>query len=562
MQGKNPEFIANYPLLQTDDTLFNLANEELQVETALLTFSILTTNILKQQSLLDLLSKFIDTNLEILLNIPSMLIKDRLCLLIGIFIDNIYSPENPKFNLCVEYLFVNLFLYKESSGVAHKAADALNDIVSIKKFSQGLGSLISTYLPKLIEHIKDIKIGLYFDVLLEIVLHVDVSHFVVALMRELVARILREVMPHTRIKFKVTKENSAQNNARETQYNIIVNKSLNIVRTLVDKIDYMQPNFFEFEEILSPLFEYMKTPNRIDFDEDIILILTSFIKNLKIIPQSALKVLPELPKYLKKCKGLLLDLYELMNEYIVYGNGVIDTNEEYCKVVMKIFRASFDKKFEYERSGFLGANLMQVWLQNCQKLPETLVKEIISMAITQIKAIFQMYTKKDELESSDDCYLFLSLLVLIYCGFINYPTTTFEAIIANNDVHNLIEWSKLILELKFFSTYHTKAMIIGICSIFKNNELLQQIPELITKFLEFLLILLNKQQSEESKSLKTALKGEIYCNFIDSDEEEGDEEDEEEVRIEHLNKIISKDVEKIYKKLDMDDYSGYSNEVL
>lgn len=161
-------------------------------------------------------------------------------------------------------------------------------------------------------------------------------------------------------------------------------------------------------------------------------------------------------------------------------------------------------------------------------------------------------------------YTFISLLVLIYSGFINYQLTTFEAIIVNNDVNNLILWSEMLIGLKFFSTYQVKTIIIGISSIFKNELLLQQISYLINKFLYFLFILLQKQKTEESKSLKAALKGELFCNFIDSDEEQSDDEEDnegEESRIKNLNKIISDDMEKLYKKLDMDEYDGYSNEV-
>jgi hypothetical protein len=112
-----------------------------------------------------------------------------------------------------------------------------------------------------------------------------------------------------------------------------------------------------------PLFNYMKNPKRIDFDEDIILIFTSFIRYCKTIPKSALILLHHLPLYLKKNKGLTLDLYDLMNQYLVYGNGIIDINEEFNKVIMKIFTMSLDQKAEYDLSAFLGACLIHVWLQ-------------------------------------------------------------------------------------------------------------------------------------------------------------------------------------------------------
>jgi hypothetical protein len=66
---------------------------------------------------------------------------------------------------------------------------------------------------------------------------------------------------------------------------------------------------------------------------------------------------------MKKNKGLTLDLYELINQYIVYGNGIIDINEEYYNVLIKLLTIAFGKKIEYELSGFLSACLIQIWLQ-------------------------------------------------------------------------------------------------------------------------------------------------------------------------------------------------------
>lgn len=45
-------------------------------------------------------------------------------------------------------------------------------------------------MPKLIENVKYIKIGLYFDVLLEIVLNIDIGHNVYELMKELTSKVL------------------------------------------------------------------------------------------------------------------------------------------------------------------------------------------------------------------------------------------------------------------------------------------------------------------------------------------------------------------------------------
>jgi hypothetical protein len=120
---------------------------------------------------------------------------------------------------------------------------------------------------------------------------------------------------------------------------------------------------FDFEKSLTPLFDYMKNPSRIDFDEDIVLIMTSFIKIIKKIPTSGLTLLPHLPKYLKKNKGLTVDLFELLNQYIIAGQGVLDTTEDYMKVIIKMFKSSLDKATEDDKSAFLGASLIIIMLQ-------------------------------------------------------------------------------------------------------------------------------------------------------------------------------------------------------
>ena len=291
------------------------------------------------------------------MTVNSNIIKHRLAKFIGEYIDSFYKVEDVQFTYCLEFLFHNLMEYKTNQGIAHECADALNDILSIKKISQSLKEPIAKHLIKLKEGIKDASFSIYFDVIHEIILNIDIDDFVVPLVEALVSRILVEVIPLTRMKFNVTGGNKESN-----KYNLIVNKSFNIIRCITDKESYVSKYILHLEEILKPVFDYMKNPKRIDFDEDIVLILTSFIKYTKTITQSALTILPTLSLYMKKNKGLTLDLYELINQYIVFGNGIIDVNEEYYTHIMKLLNLAFGKKIEYELSGFLSACLIQIWL--------------------------------------------------------------------------------------------------------------------------------------------------------------------------------------------------------
>jgi hypothetical protein len=292
------------------------------------------------------------------MTVNSNIIRHRLAKFIGEYIDSFFKVEDGQFNYCLEFLFHNLMEYKTNQGIAHECADALNDILSIKKISQSLKEPIAKHLINLKDGIKDASFSIYFDVINEIILNIDIDDFVVPLVEALVSRILVEVIPLTRMKFNIS-----GNNKEGNKYNLIVNKSFNIIRCITDKELYVSKYILHLEEIFLPVFDYMKNPKRIDFDEDIILILTSFIKYTRTIPQSALMILPNLSLYMKKNKGLTLDLYELINQYIVFGNGIIDVNEEYYTHIMKLLTLAFGKKIEYELSGFLSACLIQIWLQ-------------------------------------------------------------------------------------------------------------------------------------------------------------------------------------------------------
>jgi hypothetical protein len=124
----------------------------------------------------------------------SDLIKDRLALFIGDYVDCFWEVHDERFAVCVEYLFLNLFAYKGNQGVAHECADALNDIFSIKKISVALSDLIGKYLPKLIEGINEANFGLYFDVIHEIVLNLDIANYVFPLFEALCSKILSVII--------------------------------------------------------------------------------------------------------------------------------------------------------------------------------------------------------------------------------------------------------------------------------------------------------------------------------------------------------------------------------
>jgi hypothetical protein len=109
----------------------------------------------------------------------------------------------------------------------------------------------------------------------------------------------------------------------DSENNVFINKSFNIVRLLVEKDKDIANNIEKLEEILDPVFEYMKNPSKITFDEEIIAIISSFIKIKKSIVISAQKLFINLDKYFAQSNQISDEFYELLSYFILYGGDFL-----------------------------------------------------------------------------------------------------------------------------------------------------------------------------------------------------------------------------------------------
>jgi len=107
----------------------------------------------------------------------------------------------------------------------------------------------------------------------------------------------------------------------------------------------------------------MNNIKKIEFDEDLVLVVTSLITIGQKVPNEAVNFFQYCIKYLKKNQCLLLDLFELLNAYIVYGSDMFDSNVEHIKTLCSIIRMSIADYSDYEKSAYLGYNLLSILLQ-------------------------------------------------------------------------------------------------------------------------------------------------------------------------------------------------------
>ena len=84
--------------------------------------------------------------------------------------------------------------------------------------------------------------------------------------------------------------------------------------------------------------KYMKIPNKINFDEDLINIITQIIRTLKYLQTLAINILPNIGKVLRKNKRINKKLFTLINLYIVYNKEEIETKEDNSKYLFNLYK--------------------------------------------------------------------------------------------------------------------------------------------------------------------------------------------------------------------------------
>lgn len=142
------------------------------------------------------------------------------------------------------------------------------------------------------------------------------------------------------------------------EYNKNYNRKARIYKKIFSKIFILLIFKAHFEEKLLPLFNGMKDIESISYDEDIILIMTSFIKTLEYLPPSALLVFSYLPQYLKKNKGVFLDSYELLNQYFVVGSSDIFKIEDNSNTMSKLITIMLNTHSENDTAVVLSTYLL------------------------------------------------------------------------------------------------------------------------------------------------------------------------------------------------------------
>ena len=143
--------------------------------------------------------------------------------------------------------------------------------------------------------------------------------------------------------------------------NIIINKCWNVLRMICELNTFMPVYASPLEECLKPLFEFMVDPGKIEFEDDIVLTIKSFIKKCPVISPVIWALFPHLYKVFQKNKNTFGNLLDTLNHYLTSGRDVIAQNREYLVMLVKMAgEAMFTKEPTMSIHNSEGAILMQL----------------------------------------------------------------------------------------------------------------------------------------------------------------------------------------------------------
>ena len=513
------------------------------------------------------LRKFFQNSYELVINTNYQLLKQQIILFISNYALRFYEPDVIDFETMIKHLYEYLF-QMEYLLISNSAADAIQsffidnkeyDINSVRYTLLKVATNISANFEK---QILEVQISTFFDVLYQIMANFENrdNEFFQKIFVNLCQRINVEVERHFRLKFFVKKEKNkakkkAVNQTNLNDYKIIINKCFNIIKLLLNNKRFVDKNYELIENSLKPLVAFMKEPQKIEFDEDIIYIIYNLIILREKVTGLCFSIIKNLYKYINKSEGMLLDTYQLINAYLAYGTEQILANKEWYEGIFSAFDSGIKSK-KYDKSGLYTCILLQTWVINCSKIPKDNLNILFLEIINKINDIMINYNKTKDME--ENVYNFLGYVTLVLSGLINYSYDIISILQKTKNEESLKDWLNIIVNNnEIIFEYEIKIIIYSICMIIQKGVIKGDIHYLLNTCIE----LLKCQERNGRYELKKNTRKYMDFCFVEDDEDDNkseedneDEEDEEYNEFKEIKKLVKKTINPIK---DMDEFKNF-----
>lgn len=149
---------------------------------------------------------------------------------------------------------------------------------------------------------------------------------------------------------------------------------------------------------MKPLFEFITDPSQVEFEDEIVLVIKSFIKRKQQVSEILWQMFPHLPKVFEKNKFVFGQLLDTLNYYLLFGKEQILSNRDHRHMLIEIAKKSlFSTQPTISVHNSEGAMLLQLIFQilsPSQALDE-FMEDILNSVMNRLTTMpMQSYLKR------------------------------------------------------------------------------------------------------------------------------------------------------------------------
>jgi hypothetical protein len=533
----------------------NYTNESI-INSCLLCISILARQALINSELKKSLHKFLLDNQMRLENVASDKIQFKLCLLYGLFLDQLFDiniPEDKEFIKTAINFLLSIIIYSdkinEKNGLSYQSFHSMEQILENDELKAITNELVGSYFAQqIIQSIPNSHLLIYVDL--------------INLFIEKLPVFQDNILNITNIflnKIKNDLMNIKKGNNNDGIYSSFVHKEMSIIANIV--------NIFNNIEIENNICEFIisfikENGDNNEFIEKIINIIVNLSKkrNKSDLVKNMLNNTDKIIiGYYNSSFYIDLPIFKLIN-YLILSNPKDNINIlQLLKDVIINSLIKIEDNFYGQENVIYTLLLIICWLiipvqgendNNINKEIETIIITIVTSVLNKLNKLIENSKIEPDL---DNQFLEFLYLVVIFSSFIYYSKITFNIVYDKNAFNSLINRINniVIINKVYFSLKLNKLIIFGLSKILYENEFLKLI---LVNFKDAFILnynLISKQLAEETKESKMKnLINDLENNENDNVVNEND------YLTKKLNDIINNNF--IFPKLEFDEFEIFN----
>ena len=437
------------------------------IETCLLALSVLHKLVIVSKDLLPILEDTLIKAFDYVFESSSLLVNCRAALMLRYYAQSLFQNKHRFFVNSIEFLVKGLMLDTTNKAFTIQCADSLGAII----VDQDIIDRVEAFINRLLTHftliIAQQTLPQFFSMLISILSSYSeaMDAKIVPLFNALSLRLQTEIAG-----LKPGNKNSLT----------IINQCWNAINCIYED-NAFHPDYTEsFEKSLIPMFNLFANTDRIEFEDDLVQIISTIVKKFKGVSENMVGVFPLLLKYFEKTKCDLDKVFEALNYYLVYGKEQFMKRKEWIEAILKISEVVLFKEYEPGSINHVEAAVL------LQAILQTLGGGVMDL---YIPGIVKLIIKRLEISPITDA-LVIELHNAFLCSICNNCPLTLHSAEMN------LEWlivNILNTEKTHKERYSRKVLVIGLANILVNGNLPVLADKYYAKILELIVNTLQQQ---------------------------------------------------------------------